>query len=71
MTDVDSSHTAKNKEKQTSSWNCKSNDEGMQDIRFLNIVRINLLGTKELFLPMRHGKQEVIIRADIARLYLI
>jgi replicative DNA helicase len=45
----------------------KSNEEGLGDIRFLNISKNKLTGDADSEPALRHGKGEVIIRAEIAR----
>ena len=45
----------------------KSNDEGMGDVRFLNISKNKLIGDSDSNPALRHGRSEVIIKADIAR----
>lgn len=67
MTDVDSSHTAKQGEADFIVGIGKSNDEGMGDVRFLNISKNKLLGDDDTQTELRHGKVEVLIKADIAR----
>jgi replicative DNA helicase len=45
----------------------KSNDEGMGDIRFLNISKNKLIGDEDSNPALRHGRAEVLILPDIAR----
>lgn len=45
----------------------KSNDEGMGEMRFLNISKNKLMGDEDSNPLLRHGKAEVLIRPDIAR----
>jgi len=45
----------------------KSNDEGMGDVRFLNISKNKLIGDADSLPGLRHGRSEVLIKADIAR----
>lgn len=45
----------------------KSNDEGMGDVRFLNISKNKLIGDADSNPALRHGRAEVLIKADIAR----
>lgn len=67
MTDVDSSHTAKQGEADFILGIGKSNDEGMQEVRFLNISKNKLMGDEGTIPEFRHGKKEVLIKAEIAR----
>ena len=45
----------------------KSNEEGMGEVRFLNISKNKLLGDADSEPLLRHGKAEVLIRPDVAR----
>jgi hypothetical protein len=45
----------------------KSNDEGMEYIRYLNISKNKLVGDDDTLSDRRHGRMEVLIRPDIAR----
>jgi replicative DNA helicase len=45
----------------------KSNDEGMEYIRYLNISKNKLVGDDDTMPDRRHGRMEVLIRPDIAR----
>ena len=67
MNDVDSSHTAKQGEADFIVGIGKSHEEGMGDIRFLNISKNKLIGDSDSIPGLRHGKCETIIKADIAR----
>ena len=67
MNDVDSSHTAKQGEADFIVGIGKSNDEGMGDIRFLNISKNKLIGDSDTLPDFRHGKIECLIRPEIAR----
>jgi replicative DNA helicase len=67
MIDVDSSHTAKQGEADYIVGIGKSNDEGMQEVRFLNISKNKLMGDEDTIPDLRHGKAEVLIKASIAR----
>lgn len=67
MNDVDSSHTAKQGEADFIVGIGKSNEEGMGDVRFLNISKNKLLGDEDSLPELRHGKKEVLIRPEIAR----
>lgn len=67
MVDVDSSHTSKQGEADYIVGIGKSNDEGMQDVRFLNISKNKLMGDEDSLPDLRHGKKECLIRANIAR----
>lgn len=67
MNDVDSSHTAKQGEADFIVGIGKSHEEGMNDMRFLNISKNKLLGDDLTIPELRHGKIECLMRADIAR----
>lgn len=67
MNDVDSSHTAKQGEADFIVGIGKSHEEGMGEVRFLNISKNKLLGDSETMPDLRHGKVECLIKADIAR----
>jgi hypothetical protein len=45
----------------------KSNDEGLGEVRFLNISKNKLMGDSDSDPLLRHGKGEALIKADIAR----
>lgn len=45
----------------------KSNDEGLGEVRFLNISKNKLAGDEDSEPAMRHGKGEVLIKPEIAR----
>ena len=45
----------------------KSNDEGMDYVRYLNISKNKLVGDEDTMPDRRHGRMEVLIRPDIAR----
>ena len=67
MIDVDSSHTAKQGEADYIVGIGKSHEEGMQEVRFLNISKNKLMGDEDTLPDLRHGKAEVLIKASIAR----
>lgn len=67
MNDVDSSHTAKQGEADFIVGIGKSHEEGMQDIRFLNISKNKLIGDDDTLPDLRHGKAEVLIKPEVAR----
>jgi len=45
----------------------KSNEEGLREVRYLNISKNKLMGDSDSDPSMRHGRMEVLIQADIAR----
>jgi replicative DNA helicase len=45
----------------------KSNEEGLGDIRFLNISKNKLTGDADSEPALRHGKGEVVIKPEVAR----
>lgn len=67
MNDVDSSHTAKQGEADWILGIGKSNDEGLANVRFLNISKNKLIGDEDTLSEFRHGKREVLIDAERAR----
>ena len=67
MNDVDSSHTAKQGEADFIIGIGKTNDEGLQNMRYLNISKNKLIGDEDTDSSMRHGRAEVLIKAEIAR----
>lgn len=67
MNDVDSSHTAKQGEADFIVGIGKSHEEGMGDVRFLNISKNKLLGDDDSLPELRHGKHECLIKPEIAR----
>jgi hypothetical protein len=67
MIDVDSSHTSKQGEADYIVGIGKSHEEGMQEVRFLNISKNKLMGDEDTLPDLRHGKAEVLIKAQIAR----
>lgn len=67
MNDVDSSHTAKQGEADWMLGIGKTNEEGLADIRYLNINKNKLTGDADSLPELRHGKAEVIIQPEIAR----
>lgn len=71
MNDVDSSHTAKQGECDFILGIGKSNDQGLEDIRFLNISKNKLIGDNETLPDLRHGKKEVLIKPEVARYEII
>lgn len=67
MNDVDSSHTAKQGEADFIVGIGKTHEEGMGEVRFLNISKNKLIGDSDTMPDLRHGKVECLIKADIAR----
>ncbi len=67
MNHVDSSHTAKQGEADFILGIGKVYDEGMGDVRFLNISKNKLIGDDDSIPDFRHGKIECVIKPEIAR----
>lgn len=67
MNDVDSSHTSKQGEADFIIGIGKSFDEGMGNIRFINIPKNKLIGDEDSLPELRHGRSEVRILPEIAR----
>jgi len=67
MNDVDSSHTAKQGEADFIVGIGKTNEEGMGNVRFLNISKNKLIGDEDTIPGLRHGKCECLIVPEIAR----
>ena len=67
MDDVDSSKTAKQGEADWILGIGKSNQDGMESVRHLHLAKNKLIGGEQTIPELRHGKCEVLIRADVAR----
>lgn len=67
MDDVDRSKTAKQGEADWILGIGKSHQEGLANIRFLNICKNKLIGDKDTDSSQRHGKAAVRIHPEIAR----
>lgn len=67
MDDVDSSKTAKQGEADWILGIGKSHSEGMESIRHLHLCKNKLIGDEDTDPSLRHGKADIIIKADIAR----
>jgi replicative DNA helicase len=67
MTDVDSSWTAKQGEADWILGIGKTNDEGMENIRFISICKNKLVGSPETVPEMRHAQTDIIIQPEIGR----
>jgi hypothetical protein len=67
MTDVDSSHTAKQGEADWIIGLGKINDPGYENIRYVNIIKNKLVGDKDSIPELRHGQFDVIIQPEIGR----
>lgn len=67
MEDVDSSKTSKQGEADWILGIGKSHQEGMENIRHFHLCKNKLLGDEDTDPKMRHGKADVILKADIAR----
>lgn len=67
MNDVDSSHTAKQGEADWIMGIGKSNDDGLQRIRYLHFCKNKLPDGGDKLPEMRHAKVEVFINEPIAR----
>ncbi len=67
MDDVDSSKTSKQGEADWILGIGKSNMEGMEGIRHLHLSKNKLLGDSDTDPSMRHGRADVVIKADIGR----
>lgn len=67
MTDVDSSHTAKQGEADWVMGIGKSNEDGLQRIRYLSFCKNKLPSGPDTAPEMRHAKVEVFINEDLAR----
>lgn len=67
MDDVDSSKTAKQGEADWMLGIGKQHKEGMENVRYFNVVKNKLVGDADTVEEMRHGKSPVIILPQIAR----
>jgi replicative DNA helicase len=67
MDDVDSSKTAMQAEADFILGIGKSNQDGMEAIRHLHLCKNKLIGGEQTIPELRHGRCEVLIKADIAR----
>ena len=67
MDDVDSSKTAMQAEADWILGIGKSNQEGMEAVRHLHLCKNKLIGGEHTLPELRHGKCEVLIKAEIAR----
>lgn len=67
MDDVDSSKTAKQGEADWMLGIGKQHKEGMENVRYFNVVKNKLVGDQDTVEEMRHGKAPVIILPQIAR----
>jgi len=67
MDDVDSSKTSKQGEADWILGIGKSNQDGMESIRHLHLSKNKLLGDEDSVPSLRHGKADIILKADIGR----
>lgn len=67
MDDVDNSKTSKQGEADWILGIGKSNQEGMESVRHLYLSKNKLLGDADTDPTLRHGKADILIRADIGR----
>jgi len=67
MGHVDNAKTAKQKEADWILGIGKTNGEGMENVRFLNISKNKLSGDEDSLPEQRHGRYETILKADICR----
>ena len=67
MTDVDSSHTAKQGEADWILGIGKVNDEGMENVRYINIIKNKLVGDEDSDPELRHGFFDVLIEPEIGK----
>lgn len=67
MTDVDSSHTAKQGEADFILGIGATNNEGEEYVRYLHACKNKLGGDEDSIPELRHGKVSVIIKPEIAR----
>jgi replicative DNA helicase len=67
MDDVDSSKTAKQGEADWMLGIGKQYKEGMENVRYLSVVKNKLVGDEDTLEEMRHGRAPVIILPQIAR----
>jgi hypothetical protein len=67
MTDVDSSHTAKQGEADWVLGIGKVHDEGMENVRYFSICKNKLVGDSDSVEGMRHGHFDVVIEPSIGR----
>lgn len=67
MTDVDSSHTAKQGEADFILGIGATNSEGEENIRYLHASKNKLAGDEDSIPDLRHGKVSVIIQPEIGR----
>jgi hypothetical protein len=67
MDDVDSSKTAKQGEADWILGIGKSHAEGMETVRHLHLCKNKLIGGLDTLPELRHGKRDVLIKAEIAR----
>lgn len=67
MDDVDSSKTSKQGEADWILGIGKSNNEGMESVRHFHLSKNKLLGDEDTKPELRHGKADVLIKADIAQ----
>lgn len=67
MDDVDSSKTAKQGEADWILGIGKSHNDGEEFVRYLHLSKNKLSGDEDTIPDLRHGKESVIIRPDIAR----
>lgn len=67
MDDVDSSKTAKQGEADWILGIGKSHNDGEEFIRYLHLSKNKLSGDEDTIPDLRHGKESVIIRPDVAR----
>jgi hypothetical protein len=67
MTDVDSSHTAKQGEADWIIGIGKVDGEGLENVRYLNIIKNKLVGDEDSLPDLRHGFFDVVIQPEIGR----
>lgn len=67
MANVSSAKTSKQAEADFILGIGKSNEEGMEFIRHLHLSKNKLVGDEDTESDMRHGKCDVVLKADIAR----
>lgn len=67
MTDVDSSHTAKQGEADWILGIGKSNDDGYENVRYFNLIKNKLVGDEDTDPALRHGFFDVLIQPEIGR----
>lgn len=67
MTDVDSSHTAKQGEADWILGFGKVDQEGLENVRYINVIKNKLVGDEDSVNEMRHGFFDVLIEPEIGR----